>query len=211
MKNTWFMYDVSINWDSEVLKTPRAPWNTSIENERLSVVLHNSYLWDYVPDTKIISSDTHWFLTHQELVNWWNHIDLAIESTKQDVIDLLEKWVRMQKEQKILFDIFWMQWMINLFNYYFKWTNIKKFSDLLLPANAKYLQLMHNLPPEALIQMNSDIKSKPFVAYNILRDDKWILRFIDTDYRPLDIFHPLNLVGNWITEKALRDIKRIGK
>jgi len=42
----------------------------------------------------------------------------------------------------------------------------------LLPANAKYLQLMHNLPPEALVQMNSDMKSKPFVAYNILKDDK---------------------------------------
>jgi len=112
------MYDVSINWDSEVLKTPRAPWNTSIENERLSVVLHNSYLWDYVPDTKIISSDTHWFLTHQELVNWWNHIDLAIESTKQDVIDLLEK---MSKDAK---------WTKNSFWYFLNAMNDKSFQLL---------------------------------------------------------------------------------
>lgn len=210
MNKSWFMYDVSISW-WEVIKTPRAPWNTSIEAENFSTLIHKSYLWNYVPETQISLSKSHWFLTNQELINWWNHIDLAIESTKQDVIDLLEKWAIMQKEQNILFDIFWMQWMINLFNFYFKWTNIKKFSDILLPANARYLQLIHNLPPEVLIQMNNDIESKPFIAYNLLRDEEWKLRFIDTDYRPLDIFHPLNLVGNWITQKALSDIKRIGK
>ncbi|MDD2907029.1 MAG: hypothetical protein PHH98_00150 [Candidatus Gracilibacteria bacterium] len=101
--------------------------------------------------------------------------------------------------------------MINLFNYYFSGTKIKNFSDLLLPVNAKYLKLIHNLPPEVLFSMNNDIGTNPFIAYNILRDQDGKLHFIDTDYRPLDVFHPLNMLGNWITKKALNDVRRLSK
>lgn len=210
MESKWFMYDVTDSGSNKVVKIPRAPWNTSISNEELSVAIHKSYLWEsIVPDTQIVLSDSHWFLTHQELVKWWQAIDLTQEITKQDVKELLENWAKMQSEQGILFDVFWLQWMINLFNFYFSWSPIKKMSDLFLPANAKYLQMIHNLPPEILMQMNSDTVSSPFIAYNILRDENWKLHFIDTDYRPLDVFHPLNLVWSWITQKALRDVGRI--
>jgi hypothetical protein len=37
-------------------------------------------------------------------------------------------------------------------------------------------------------------KLNPFIAYNILEDEKGDIHFIDTDYRPLDVFHPLNMI-----------------
>ena len=80
-------------------------------------------------------------------------------------------------------------------------------SDLLLPANAKYLKLMHKFPNNLLNKMNESWES-PFIAHNILQDENWDLKFIDTDYRPLDMFHPLNKVWNWITQKALKDINK---
>jgi hypothetical protein len=42
-----------------------------------------------------------------------------------------------------------------------------------------------------------------------LEDEKGDIHFIDTDYRPLDVFHPLNMIWNWITQKALKDVKQI--
>lgn len=103
----WFMYDVTENnW--EIIKIPRAPWNTSINKEQLSLSIHKSYLWKYIPDTNIVSSNNSVFLTSQEFVNWWTPIDLYIEWVKDDVKDLLDLGQNMQNEQWILFDVFWM-------------------------------------------------------------------------------------------------------
>ncbi|MDP2395721.1 MAG: hypothetical protein Q8S84_01355 [bacterium] len=48
--------------------------------------------------------------------------------------------------------------MIRLFNHYFANTHIKSMSDLLLPVNAKYLRIIHNLPESVLPEMNNDIE-----------------------------------------------------
>lgn len=49
---------------------------------------------------------------------------------------------------------------------------------------------------------------KPFLAYNMLEDENWKIRFVDTDNRLLNILHPLNLIWNWMTKKALREVKK---
>lgn len=202
----WFMYTVNDKNDWTVEKTPRAAWNTSADNEANSYKLHKNYLWIIVPETEIYKWNREDFSLHQEKIVW-NPIDLAVEFTKEEIIKLLEWWANMQQNHRVLFDVFWMQWMIRLFNHYFANTHIKSMSDLLLPVNAKYLRIIHNLPESVLPEMNNDIEWSPFIAHNILKDDKWELHFIDTDHRPLDAFHPLNLVWNWITSKALNDLK----
>lgn len=202
----WFMYSVSDKDDWTVEKIPRAPWNTSAENETKSLKLHKQYIGILVPETEIYKWSSEKFSVHQEIIEWIP-VNLAVDFTKDEVMKLLTSWSNMQQNHKVLFDIFWMQWMIRLFNYYFAWTSIKNFSDLLLPVNAKYLRLMHNLPETILPEMNKEDWS-PFIAHNILKDKDWELHFIDTDHRPLDSFHPLNLVWNWITKKALNDLNK---
>lgn len=202
----WFMYTVKDCWDWTVEKIPRAPWNTSLSNEKKSLKIHKWYLWDLVvPDTDIIISSNSWFETHQERVEG-KPVDL-MDITNEKVIQLLESWQWMQSEEWILFDIFGLQWMVALFDYYFSWTPIKKLHDLLLPINSKYLKLMHNFPDWILAEMNNNISGSPFVAHNILEKSNWDIHFIDTDHRPLDPQHPLNLLWNWITKKALKDIR----
>ncbi len=208
-----FMYTVIDKWDWTVEKIPRKAWNTSSEKEKSSFELHKKYLWDlivpdtdiFIPKKKIISSSDN-FEVYQDKIIRWNPVDL-INTTNEKVIELLASWSEMQKDNKVLFDVFWLEWMVQLFEHYFKWTPIKSFNDLFLPANAKYLKIMHNFPLWLLEEMHLK-ELNPFIAYNILEDEKWDIHFIDTDYRPLDVFHPLNHIWNWITQKALRDVKK---
>ncbi|MDD2907028.1 MAG: hypothetical protein PHH98_00145 [Candidatus Gracilibacteria bacterium] len=102
-----FMYDVTEN-NGEIIKIPRAPGNTSINKEQLSLSIHKSYLGKYIPDTNIVSSNNSVFLTSQEFVNGGTPIDLYIEGVKDDVKDLLDLGQNMQNEQGILFDVFGM-------------------------------------------------------------------------------------------------------
>lgn len=201
----WFMYTVSDKNDWTVEKLPRAARNTSAENEDSSYKLHKKYLWIIVPETEIYKWNSDNFSVHQEIVDW-TPVDLAVDFNKTEIMNLLNSGANMQQNHRVLFDIFWMQWMIRLFNHYFANTPIKNMSDLLLPVNAKYLRIIHNLPENVLSEMNSDSDWSPFIAHNILKDDKWEIHFIDTDHRPLDPLHPLNLVWNWITQKALNDL-----
>ncbi len=202
----WFMYTVSDKDDWTVEKKPRAAWNTSAINEINSYNLHKKYLWIIVPETEIYKWNRDNFSVHQEKVEW-TPVDLSVDFNKTEIMNLLNSGANMQQNHRVLFDVFWMQWMIRLFNHYFANTPIKNMSDLLLPVNAKYLRIIHNLPENVLSEMNNDIEWSPFIAHNILKDDKWEIHFIDTDNRPLDPLHPLNLVWNWITQKALNDLK----
>lgn len=200
------MYSVNDKKDWTVEKIPRAPWNTSAENEANSYKIHKNYLWILVPETEIYKWSRESFSVHQEIIKW-TPVDLSVDFTKEEVMKLLNSGATMQQNHKVLFDVFWMQWMIRLFNYYFAWTPIKNMSDLLLPVNAKYLRIIHNLPETVLPEMNNE-NGSPFIAHNILKDNDWKLHFIDTDHRPLDPLHPLNLVWNWITQKALKDLNK---
>lgn len=206
MLGRWFAHEVYETTDGRVIKIPRDPKNTSIANEQKSLDIHSSFVGEFIPDTKILKDEGYWFIINQKLVIDWNPVDLLEEWVQDDVKRLLEWWTRMQKNHSILFDVFWMHGMIRLFNYYFNWTIIKKLSDILLPMNAKYLELVHKVSPDLLYELNKDNGIHPFFAYNILRDKEWKLHFIDTEYRPIDIFHPLNMFWNWITQKALNEI-----
>jgi hypothetical protein len=200
------MYEVVSSWNWLVIKTPRNPKRTTLEKERASYDLHKSYLWDFVPDTEFIKDWNGFFVEQTEII-WAKAVDLAVEWTKEDVRKLLEAWAKMQRENWVLFDIFGVEGMIILFNYFYSWTPLKKVSDFFLPFNARYLQFAHKLPPEVLKSMNDDTTTPPFTAHNILRWEKWLVHFVDTDYRPLNIRNPLNLAWNWITSKALKDLE----
>jgi len=199
------MYDVENMWDWTVKKIPRTTRHTSAIHELVSLHRHKDNLGLYIPETEIYKWPEAGFEVHQELVEW-TPVDLAVEMTNEQIRKLLDWWREMQNREWVLFDIFWIQWMIKLFNYYFQWTGIKKMSDLLLPANAKYLRMMHNFPERDLVELNKKWWN-PFIAHNIIKEADWNMKFIDTDNRPLDPFHPLNLVWNWITQKALKDLQ----
>ena len=211
MKNKigeWFMYEVFDNSDWTVQKIPRNPWKTSIEKEQGSFNIHKKYLWNSLPETKFINKWDWLFELKQEYIDW-KPVDI-LENTKDDVLNILENWLSMQAKEKIFFDIFWLKWMIRLFNYYFEWTFLKTIYDKSIPLWSLYLEKVHKLPKWKFEEMNlvENNNWPVFAAHNMLEDENWNIRFVDTDNRPIDIFHPLNMIWNWITKKALKDVKK---
>jgi hypothetical protein len=195
------VYEVYDKQDQSVIKIPRSKiYRKNIEED--SYLLHQKYLkWSVAQSDFIESWDSYNII--QEKING-NPVDLH-NITNQKIHKILEQWQDMQKAENILFDIFWLEWMIQLFNYYFDEKALKSLWDLCIPMNAWILNYFYNFPPELLKQMNQN-KWNPFIAHNLLEDKDWNITLIDTDFRPLDIKHPLNMVGDWITQKAIDDI-----
>lgn len=205
----WFMYTIKVNDDLTVTKTPRTLAHTNWYNEDVSLKIHKDYLWkDIVAETDIHTAPLLTsFETHQEFI-LWTPINLET-TTNQAVFDLLEAGASMQEKEKILFDVFGLEWMIRLFNHYFGDRLLWNMNDMFLPLNAQYLNLVHNFPPELLKKLKEK-EGDPFIAHNILEGKDGSIHCVDTDYRPLDIWsglNPLNHIGAWITKKALDDLK----
>ena len=204
----WFMYKVFDNEDGTVQKIPWNTEKTSLEKEETSFNIHKKYLWDYIPDTDFIDKWNGLFELKQEFISW-KPVDI-IDFTNEEVIKILNSWLTMQEKNKIFFDIFWLEWMIRLFNYYYWWTILKTLYDKSIPLGSLYLEKVHKLPKWKFEEMNLEKNNKwnPFVAHNMIIDDDWNIRFIDTDNRPLNAFQPLNMIWNWITKKALHEVKQ---
>ena len=202
-----FNYEVFDIWDWKVKKRPRTENNLKIEQNSFDI--HKKYLWDFLPDTEFIWEDWKIKEVIQTKVKWAEIIDLnsMTDDVKNQVNELLSRGLSMQEKHKILFDIFWMEWMIALFNHYFKNSTLKKISDFTLPFNSKVLEAIKKIPSEMMINLNNKEDNNPFLAYNLLKDIDWKVHFIDTDYRKVNIFHPLNFVWNLITKKALKDLE----
>ncbi len=204
-----FMYEVVVKEDGTVQKVPRTLAHTDWSKEERSATIHREYLWDtVVPETELWMPWDGRFETHQEFVEW-TPVNLDT-TTNQQVLDLLEAWASMQEKEKILFDVFGLEWMVRLFNHYFEWSSLGWLNDVLLPINMTYLDKVHNFPPELLRQLKEK-QWEPFIAHNILEWPNWEVHFIDTDHRPLTLLwkpNPLNRVWAWITKKALADLKR---
>jgi len=203
------MYQV-VKKDGRVIKVPRTLKHTDWEQEAKSLKIHKDHLWDSIPDTDIdIDNDKSWrFETHQDLIQG-TPVNLAT-TTNQQVLDLLEAGATMQEEEKILFDVFGLEWMVRLFSHYFDGSPLWFLNDVTLPINMEYLKGIHNFPPE-LLQQLKEKDWEPFIAHNII---EWVdgkIHFIDTDHRPLTLLgkpNPLNHVWRWITAKALKDLER---
>lgn len=204
----WFNYEVFSNWDWTVTKIPRRKEINKIENEKKSYKIHKKELWDFLAKSELISNQTWKYVEKviQEEIKNAKIINLR-DNTNEKVKEILELWNNLQEKHKILFDIFWLEWMIALFNYYFEWTLIKKISDITLPINSIFLEKTKWLPKWYLKELNK-LKKPPFLAYNLLENEDWEVFLVDTDYRPLSILNPLNLVWKWITNKALKDLKK---
>jgi len=204
----WFTYERVVKSNGEVVKQPRTLLHTDWDTERTSLEIHREYLSDSVPDTEIYNPTSWWFETHQDFIEW-RPVNLAT-TTNQQVLDLLEAWSTMQEKEKILFDVFGLEWMVRLFSHYFDWTSLWFVNNVALPLNMEYLKRMHNFPPE-LLQQLKDKDWEPFMAHNIIEWPDWNIHFIDTDYRPLTLLwkpNPLNHVWRWITSKALKDLSK---
>lgn len=197
-----FVYNVYDGDNQTVIKIPRTT-RYKKEVEENSYDTHKKYLWMHVAESNFIDHGNTYRVIQEKIE--WNPIDL-INITNSKVNKILEQWNNMQNVENILFDIFWLAWMVRLFNHYFDWKSLKALWDLCLPMNAQILKYFYNFPPELLVEMNQQ-NWNPFIAHNLLEDKNWNIILIDTDFRPLDINHPLNLAGNWITQKALQDIK----
>lgn len=205
--STWFTHTVEINPQTwEVIKTPRTPRFKDLDWEKNSPRLHRNFLWDRtIPETDVhITWDE--FKIHQEYVSWFNAVDLEKEFMRDDVQRILEAWAAYQKETWNLFDIFGLQWMIALFQYYFPEGSLMR-AGANLHISSVYLDKVHNFPQSDLEALKAQEVTSPFTAHNLWRDKNWKLKFIDLDHRPINIRNPLNKVWAWITEKALSDLK----
>lgn len=198
-----FVYDVYDWEDQTVIKIPRTSRYRK-EVEENSYQIHKQYLWMWVAESNYVRHENTYRVIQEKIE--WNPIDL-MNTTNNKVNKILEHGKNMQNAENILFDVFWLAWMIRLFNHYYEWKWLKAFWDICLPINKIILDYFYNFPPKLLAEMNEQTWN-PFIAHNLLEDKDWNMRLIDTDFRPLDKKHPLNLAGNWITQKALDDIKK---
>ena len=204
----WFTHTVKINPQTwEVIKTPRTLNFKDPKAERASSWLHASFLWtELIPETDVFLKSRWDFEVHQEYVSWFNPVDLEKEFMRDDVQRVLESWAAYQKETWNLFDIFGLQWMIALFQYYFPEGSLMR-TGANLPINSLYLDKIHNFPQSDLEALKAQEVTSPFTAHNLWRNENGTLKFIDLDHRPINILNPLNKVWAWITEKALTDLK----
>jgi hypothetical protein len=207
----WFNYQVFSNEDWTVTKIPRKVENNKLDTEKKSYGIHKEHLGTFLAKSEFIGDETWKYVEKvlQEEIKNAKVIDLR-NTTNKVVIKLLELWSNMQEKEKILFDIFWLEWMISLFNYYFEWTILKKISDTFLPINSIILEKTKWLPVWYLKELNEKEKA-PFLAYNLLENENWEVFLIDTDYRPLTFLNPINIVWKWITNKALKSLQKEAK
>jgi hypothetical protein len=206
-----FWYTVTWNWN-KVIKTPRNQLSRILNDEKEALKTHQDYLWESIPSTEFKQTKG-WYEVHQDFIRW-NPVDL-MTTTNDKVFELLDAWISMQEKEKILFDVFGLEWMVRLFNYYFSDTYLWKAKDISLPIAASILQLIHHFPKEKLEELNND-KTSPFIVPNIIEEDNWNVKFVDIEHRelisPRSISslkkYPLNLLWAWITKKALTDVQR---
>jgi hypothetical protein len=202
---SWFLYTVEKWDDNTVIKTARNN-STSIADEQNSLTRHKDFLQNYVVEWDFYMPK-YWRLeSHQEFIDG-SPVDLQKEYSRSDVQDILARWKDMQDTSGYLFDLFWLKGLVNIFNYLHDW-GFWKISKLGLPISARLLEQEYNFPKELLYKMDSDTQSSPFIAYNLLRstDDK--LLCIDTDNRPIDIMHPLNILWRVYTQKILEELEK---
>ncbi len=207
-----FWYIVAWNEDWRVTKTPRNQSSRILDDEKKALKIHQDYLWKFIPDTKFQKTED-WYEVHQDYIEW-NPVDL-MTTTNDKVFELLNAWIIMQEKEKILFDVFWLEWMVRLFNYYFSDTYLWKAKDIVLPLAGSILQLINNFPKEKLEVLNNDTTS-PFIVSNIIEKYNWDVKFVDIEQRELSLpksfssfkKYPLNLLWAWITKKALADVQK---
>jgi len=204
-----FWYTVRKN-GKNVIKTPRNMSTRNLWDEKTALETHQKHLDQFIPDTSF-KWDKSAYEVHQEFIEW-DPVNL-MNSTNDKVFELLDTWISMQEREKILFDIFWLEWMVRLFNYYYWDTLLGKTNNFALPLSWRFLQMLHNFPYSKIKALNDD-HSSPFVSENILEDKEWNVSFVDIEHRWLSKpknfaalkKYPLNLLWAWITKKALKDI-----
>jgi hypothetical protein len=96
----WFMYTVIDKNDWTVEKIPRAPWNTSLENEMNSIKLHKQYLGVFVPETEIFKWNNDSFFVNQKFIVW-TPVDLELDFTNEKIIKLLSLGSNMQQNHNV--------------------------------------------------------------------------------------------------------------
>ncbi len=199
-----FMYKVYDSEDGYVIKIPKDPTISSAEVENESIRIHRKYMWDAIPETTARETDT-WFDIRQEKLEW-ELIELVPWTVKSDVLKLLQDGNDMQKATWQLFDVFWLEGLIQVFGHLTKETAIWFCNDLSLPVTKKYLQHKYKMSSEVLDQMLVP-NNKPLLSHNMMRTKNGDLKFFDTDYRALSWKKPLHMVWNFYTQKALRLIE----
>jgi len=197
---------------NRVVKLPRNENTRILASEIAGLEAHETHMWDFIPNTTFTETDE-WYNVSQEFIAW-EAVDL-METTNNKVFELLESWATMQEKEWILFDVFWLEWMVRLFNYYYGDTLLGKTNNFLLPLSWRFLQILHNFPYETIKQLNKDTSS-PFISENILENSSWNVKFVDIEHRSLQKpksikelkKYPLNLLWAWITKKALKDLMK---
>jgi len=209
-----FLYTVKVDEEAWIIvKTPRSTLHTSAEHEKTWLNKHNQYMSNFIPDTDVVLTDT-WFQLQQEYIDW-KPVDLRT-NMNPDVWKLIEAGQDLQAQERILFDVFGIEWMVRLFNYYFeKGDMLREINEAALPLNAQYLQMMHNFPPELLKQLNTENNKNPFIAYNIRETEDGRVYYTEANNRDLSVsrltskVNPLNRVWAWITRRAMQDLQEL--
>jgi len=199
----WLSNQVYKQWD-KVIKLPRK-WEYS-DSIKKGYEIHKKYLWDSIPNTEF--NEIKWKSTIMQDFVQWNPVDLA-QTSNERVFEIIELWYKMQKEEKIYFDLFWLEWILSLYyNYLPPWLSnniMKKDSDLLFKLNSYLLEKLYNYPRKELRKI-IEKSWNPFLVHNLLETPNWEIKMIDFEYKRLSPFNITNQVFSLITKKTVSDV-----
>jgi hypothetical protein len=200
---TWFTSTVFKENNSKNVIKNRNNWKpysndiVEIQDE------YKKYFWniEWIHIIPVYLSEGNMILT-QEFINW-EFIDL-LTTTNEKVFELLEAWNNMEDAENILFDIFWLEWLIRLFMFFNKDNIIWKSKNTIDPSAQFLLNLLFKFPKEEY-QKISHSEELVFISKNIIENTEWELHLIDLEKRNLS--NPLNKLWHVYTKKAIKFVQ----
>jgi len=114
LKN-WFFNNVVHTSPKTVTKYPK--WTTRVVGETkkklaTALYIHQEYFWDDIPETSILKNEESflWYKVEQAFCKWEILTTNRLAEDKKvlkNFLKILEKWMRMEEETGIFFDMYW--------------------------------------------------------------------------------------------------------
>ncbi len=195
-------------------KIPKIQLGSKVHKVILNILraidIHEEYLWDTIPETKVTPHKEYGYLIEQEYIPNARTIDILKESPK-GLESFLDAWLQMQKDQKIVFDLLWIEGVIQTCVYHL---NKSKFGKRkILPCVKKHQKVFGNLSKTLFgvnpqhIEKNLSLTS--VIATNLLVTKEEELRFFDLERRNYRLRDPKNYVWWMLTEYILAERQKI--
>ena len=198
-----FTSTVHLNEDKKTVTKERNNWKPYPQDIVNIQKNYQKYIWNiaWVSIKKVTLSNDSMEIT-QDYVNW-ECVDL-LTTTNEKIFELLEASNSLEQKEKILFDIFWIEWLIRLFIFFNKDNFIWKSEKIIHPIASKILNLIFKFP-EAEYKKIASSSDPIFQSKNIIEDWNWELNLIDLENRKFT--DPLNKLWHIFTKKAIKHVQ----